>query len=257
MRTPRSLAATAAAAIAAATLAAGPAGADHTWDGYHWARTINPFTLQVGNNAGSPWQTSYRATVSDWTKSSVLDLVGVTGGTTPKSCRPTRGRVEICTSKYGNTDWLGIAQVWLTSGGHIAQGIVKNNDTWFNTARYNTPEWRQFVMCQEVGHTLGLDHQDENHTNTNLGSCLDYTNSPETNQHPNGHDYDQLESLYTHSDSTTTVAASAASAAPAAGAANSQAEWGQAVRYAEGRPILFERVLANGERVITFVIWAR
>jgi hypothetical protein len=40
-------------------------------------------------------------------------------------------------------------------------------------------------MCQEVGHTFGLDHQDENFNNTNLGTCMDYTNDPSTNQHPN------------------------------------------------------------------------
>ena len=50
------------------------------------------------------------------------------------------------------------------------------NDTYFNTAKYNTPVWRNLVMCQEVGHTLGLDHQDEIFDNVNLGTCMDYTN---------------------------------------------------------------------------------
>ena len=52
----------------------------------------------------------------------------------------------------------------------------------------------------EVGHAFGLDHQDENQTNANLGSCMDYTNSPGTNQHPNAHDYEQLELIYAHAD---------------------------------------------------------
>ena len=89
------------------------------------------------------------------------------------------------------------------------QGTVKLNDTYFNTATYNTPAWRNLVMCQEVGHTLGLDHQDETFTNQNLGTCMDYTNSPSSNQHPNAHDYAQLETIYAHTDSTTTVGASA------------------------------------------------
>ena len=54
------------------------------------------------------------------------------------------------------------------------------------------------VTCQEIGHTFGLDHQDENFTNTNLGTCMDYTNDPSTNQHPNQHDYDELASIYGH-----------------------------------------------------------
>ena len=83
------------------------------------------------------------------------------------------------------------------------------NDTYFNTSTYNTTAWRNLVSCQEVGHTLGLDHQDENFNNANLGTCMDYTNNPGTNQHPNQHDYDQLVTIYSHLDSTTTVGAAA------------------------------------------------
>jgi hypothetical protein len=31
--------------------------ADHSWGGYHWARTSNPFTLKVGDNVSSAWDT--------------------------------------------------------------------------------------------------------------------------------------------------------------------------------------------------------
>ena len=49
--------------------------------------------------------------------------------------------------------------VW-TSGSHITQGTTKVNGTYFNIGKYNTPAWRILVMCQEVGHTLGLSHLD-------------------------------------------------------------------------------------------------
>ena len=29
-----------------------PATANHSWEDYHWARTSNPFTLDVGDNVG-------------------------------------------------------------------------------------------------------------------------------------------------------------------------------------------------------------
>ena len=80
----------------------------------------------------------------------------------------------------------------------------------FNTPTYNTPAWRQMVTCQEIGHTFGLDHQDENFNNPNLGTCMDYTSNPSTNMHPNQHDYDQLVTIYSHLDSTTTVGMSTA-----------------------------------------------
>ena len=169
------------------------ASATHSWGGYHWARTSNPFTLQLGDNLSSAWDAYLATTTSDWSLSTVLDSTIVPGGTTAKSCRPTQGRVEVCNSTYGNNGWLGLAQIWV-SGSHITQAIVKVNDTYFNTLTYNTTAWRNLVMCQEVGHTLGLDHQDTNFTNANLGTCMDYTNDPSTNQHPNGHDYEELDS---------------------------------------------------------------
>ena len=86
------------------------------------------------------------------------------GTANPKTCKATAGRIEVCNSTYGKNGWLGIAQIWL-SGGHISQGTVKLNDTYFKTAQYNTTAWRNLVSCQEVGHTFGLDHQDENFSN--------------------------------------------------------------------------------------------
>ena len=46
----------------------------------------------------------------------------------PKNCKAVSGRVEVCNSHYGNTGWLGVAQIWV-SGLHIQQGTVKLNDT--------------------------------------------------------------------------------------------------------------------------------
>jgi hypothetical protein len=70
---------------------------------------------------------------------------------------------------------------------------LKVNDTYFNTPTYDTTPWRNLVMCQEVGHTLGLDHQDTSFDNPNLGTCMDYASNPlgpPDNEHPNKHDYD-------------------------------------------------------------------
>jgi hypothetical protein len=68
----------------------------------------------------------------------------------------------------------------------------------------------QGVMCQEVGHDFGLDHQDTNFNNPNLGTCMDYTRDWSTNQHPNQHDYDQLATIYaSHSDGGARSAATA------------------------------------------------
>ncbi|MCA1831415.1 MAG: hypothetical protein LC750_01495 [Actinobacteria bacterium] len=186
---------------------AAPAGANHSWGGYHWARTANPFTLRLGDNVTSTWDPILATTSSDWSRSTVLDTTIVAGSVTnPKNCKATLGRVEVCNAKYGYNGWLGIAQIWLQSGStHIVQGVVKLNDSYFNTSTYNSTAWRNLVSCQEVAHTFGLDHQDENFDNPNLGTCMDYTNDPSTNQHPNQHDYDELVTIYNHLDSSTTI----------------------------------------------------
>ena len=260
------------AAITVSLLAPGLASANHSWGGYHWARTANPFTLKLGNNVSGAWSSYLGTTSSDWSLSSVLDTTTVAGGTTGRKCRATTGRVEVCSAAYGNNGWLGLASISITGGAHITQGTVKVNDTYFNTASYNTPAWRNLVMCQEVGHTLGLDHQDETFANPNLGTCMDYTNSPDSNQHPNAHDYAQLESIYAHLDATTTVGAAvpggpgkpgagaadggAGAADGGAGAADA-ADWGRLVSSSQdGRRSTFVKDLGAGELIVTIIIWA-
>src|SRR5215510_9324946 len=206
-----------------------PLNATHSWGGYHWARTANPFSLKLGDNLSSVWDPILVTTSNDWSQSTVLDTTVVAGASRGK-CRPTSGRVEVCNAAYGNNGWLGIAQIWV-SGSHITQGTTKLNDTYFNTPTYNTSAWRNLVMCQEVGHTFGLDHQDENFSNANLNTCMDYTNDPSTNQQPNAHDYKELEIIYSHTDTITTV--SNITPMPAAmlnGEFDTPAEWGKHLR---------------------------
>ena len=237
--------------------------ASHSWGSYHWARTANPFTLQLGDNLSSTWK-PYLSTASlDWSQSAVLDTT-IVAGLGGKSCRATSGRVEVCNRKYGNNGWLGLAQIWI-SGSHITKGVVKLNDTYFNKSTYNKPAWRNLVMCQEIAHTFGLDHQDEIFNNANLGSCMDYTNDPDgsikgqaDNQFPNQHDYDQLVTIYSHLDGFDTAFFSAEKG-------NNRVEvdldnpsaWGKIAREdAEGRASLYERDLGRGGKIFTFVTWA-
>lgn len=233
------------------------AEAFHAWGNYHWARSSNPFTLKVGDNVTSSWDTYLQTANSDWTQSTVLDLLTVTGLTSARRCKPVSGRVEVCNYKYGNNGWLGLAQIW-ASGDHITQGVVKLNDTYFNTTTYNKPAWRQLVMCQEIGHTLGLDHQDENFNNAALGTCMDYTSDPTPNQHPNLHDYEQLETMYAHLDTFTSVKQMLTTLPNAETLKNMDLEdlkdLGKQIRQ-RGRAAVFEKDLGRGEKVFTFIIW--
>jgi hypothetical protein len=251
-------------ALVAFGLILGTAWANHSWGNYHWARTSNPFTLKTGDNVSSAWDTYLNTTISDWTASSVLNLSKVATQSN-SSCRATLGRVEVCNGAYGQNGWLGIASIWTGRGkqrNHIVQGTVRVNDTYFNTATYNTSAWRNLVMCQEVGHTIGLDHQDENFNNANLGTCMDYTNNPSTNQHPNAHDYNQLVSIYSHVDNTTTVASGITASGMPPAMKNidfsSRATLGEMVWKSEdGHVAIYVQDFGNGYKVITRVIWVR
>jgi len=252
-------------ALVLALIAAFPSAAvaKHAWGSYHWARTSTtstPFTLLVGDNVSNAWDPYLVQAIVDWNESTVLQLKETAGGTNkPRNCRPTAGRIEACSASYGNTGWLGLAQIWV-KGSHITQAVTKVNDTYFKTATYNTAAWRGMVMCQEIAHDFGLDHQDVTFNNDNLGSCMDYTNDPDggpggfvnddpSNEHPNLHDFEQIGVIYSHLDTTSTVGQAAAGSAPAS--------WGQLVRGSRASGAsLYVRDLGNGQRVYTHVIWA-
>lgn len=241
--------------LALVLVAPASVSATHSWGGYHWARTLNPFTLQLGDKLSDPWHSFLVTTSSDWSVSDVLDTQIVPGTAVKKLCSATTGTVQVCNSRYGSTGWLGVAQIWV-SGSHITKGTVKLNDTYFLTSTYNSTAWRNLVMCQEVGHTLGLNHQDETFSNPNLGTCMDYTNDPSTNQHPNQHDYDQLVSIYSHLDSTTTLASATTTKGGSSGAA-APAGWGRLVAVTNGgHGATFLLDLGSGNLVLTHVLWA-
>ena len=249
------------------------ASADHSWGSYHWARIANPLVLKLGDNVSSVWDTYLSQASSDWSASLALDTAVVTGQSSQKNCRPTAGRVEVCNNKYGNNGWLGIAQIWVNES-HITQTVTKVNDTYFSRVPYNTAAWKQFVVCQEIGHAFGLDHQDENFSNINLGTCMDYTNDPNgliknqlSNEHPNQHDYDELGIIYTHFDSFTSALSSVFNKKTSASASvdgnddntdtSDKKEWGREMRKSnDGRSSFHERDLGKGNKVFTFVIWA-
>lgn len=193
------------AAVAAFLVMASGAQAVTTplWSNYKWART-SLLTIKLGDNVSSAWDPYRTSAISDWSKLSKIDFVATKGSTAASTCAPVFGTVQACNANYGATGWLGLANVWL-AGAYIIEATVRLNEYYFSQPRYNTGAWRQMVMCQEVGHTLGLAHADTNFSNLNLGTCMDYTNDPSglrgtngtlANEHPYAGDYKALNGLY-------------------------------------------------------------
>ena len=259
-----------AALLSCAALVTGPAIANHAWGSYHWGRTSNPLKLEIRTAISSQWTSSVNTAIGDWDQSNVLQLSGpVASGANAKKCTAINGKVLVCNAAYGQRGWLGIASIWL-SGNHITKATTKLNDSYHSYAPYNSSAWRALVACQEIGHDFGLGHQDENFSNPNLNTCMDYTNNPESNQHPNQHDYDQLASIYSHLDSSNTSATQTTNfglrvpgkspvAPPGLNeeAGDSPAEWGKAIgNDGKGRPNLLVQDLGGGRRTVTHVFWA-
>lgn len=234
-----------------------PAAATHSWSNYHWARSTAQLTIPIGDNVDANWDSYLNQAVVDWNKSTVIESPKVAGTTNAKNCKAVPGTIQVCNSRYGQTGWLGIASISL-SGGHISQGTTKLNDTYFSQAQYNTPSWRALVTCQEIGHDYGLGHQDEDFATDSTNSCMDYTNAPSGNEHPDAHDYEQLLDIYNHTE------AAAGTGGPGRGNSglgvepgNTPAEWGRAIHFTrDGRPDVFERVDGPGQKTITHVFWA-
>lgn len=241
----------------AACLLSATAVADHAWANYHWERSSNPITLPVGDNVDNSWDGYLDIAIGDWNSSSVVQSRKVTGSTSPRRCKADNGTVQVCNRAYGYNGWLGIAGISI-SGDHIQSGYVKLNDSYFNSSTYNTVAWRQMVMCQEIGHTFGLGHQDENFNNANLNTCMDYTSDPQSNQAPNQHDWDQLEAIYNHSDTADTGGGSTDGGcnprSPKCNGATVPSGWGRLVSK-HGPVEVFELDLGNGNKILTHVTW--
>lgn len=239
----------AAAFATAAGLVAMPAAAVHGWSNYHWARTSTQVSPPVVDITTSAWTSYVSTAVDDWNRSTVIQSPLTKASGNGRTCKPQAGKILVCNAAYGNNGWLGLASIWL-SNGHISQGTTKLNDTYYASGTYNTPAWRAAVTCQEIGHDYGLGHQDEDSSTDATNSCMEYTNVPAGNEHPDQHDYDQLLVQYNHTD------ASAPAAASGQALGNTMADWGRTIgRDKQGRANEFERDLGNGNKVVTHVTW--
>ena len=249
----------------ACALAAFPVAllANHSWGGYHWARSNNPLGLQVGNNlTTADWSSHYTTAIQDWNQSKMLSLNPV-NGTSNKHCGAVGGTVQVCNGKYGYNGWLGLAQIWLAKrSDHITQGIVKVNDSYFTSSTYDNPNEKQHVMCQEIGHTFGLDHQDT--SGADFNTCMDYFSNTGRNAtstdstHPNAGDNDELDCIYDPADAGKTLTSTTSGrthSCTGTGHLDSTNTWSSSIKQRPGHNGVF--VTRDGAFTrITIVTWA-
>jgi len=260
-------------------IAAGSVHADHAWGPYHWARLSNPFNLVVINSTTPEWDPYVSQALYDWSNGSTSgqtvalseDQEGSTSSRVRRQCKAPSGMVRICNLAYGATGWLGIAGISVDANGHIVRGYTKLNDSYFSSGFYDQPDWKQSVTCQELGHDIGLSHQDEDFNNESLASCMDYQNPPF--EQPNQHDFDQLDGVYDHPDEYSTIAGMDSGVEEGGGGGTCKAPKGKGCNKSDlpqsnrdigwgvslgrrGHSETFMRVDPNGMRHLTHVVWA-
>lgn len=150
--------------------------------------------LELLNALDDTWQNEFAAAVLDWEEGDPDTLtLTVKEGEVDNACTAKDGLMKVCNGNYGDTGWLGINEMLISGGSTIDSSVAKMNEYYLRNADNDK---RQYTMCHEIGHGFGLPHTDEQFGNADLGNCLDYTNNPSANLHPDLSNYNRLKDLY-------------------------------------------------------------
>ena len=200
-------------ALAMLLLSAAAALANNTWNGYHWPDGADPHDGSISLTLVDDlvgYGTEYAAVRADWDSglnggNGPLSLSSSNGGVRPIACNNVAtgaagdliaGTIHVCNAEYGKIGWLGLARIWLAPDGHIDAGVALMNDSYMmeSGSVYDDPNARQHVLCQEIGHTFGLDHQGSPKKQSCMNDRWGLTNLNFVG--PNQHDYDTLDGIY-------------------------------------------------------------
>ncbi|NIR31665.1 MAG: hypothetical protein GWN84_20605 [Gammaproteobacteria bacterium] len=159
--------------------------AQHVWEDYHLQHdALRPVVRD---------ESAYAPDLAAWNE------LG-----TPIQLEPAGAGFELRVTDGGDesSGWLGLATVRIDGDSHITEATVTMNRTLL--AGYK-PVVADHVLCQELGHLLGLDHQrgvpdscmDDCATRPTYAEWMACLEAP-AGTTPNVHDGEQLEDIYAH-----------------------------------------------------------
>lgn len=211
------------------------AHADHAWyvngQPAHWASTVEPAQIDLGENLDDPvWKSMSHIPAFVWSLSP--STTGGLGLSPVLRANPSAGglvsnEVEMYDGLYGRNGWLGQATISVDAQGHITDGTVQ-----LNRSYTLSQSEKHAAINHEVGHTLGLDHED----GTVMCAVLCGIENPVS------HDYEVLNDVNAHVDPYSTTVGEVPAVAPVGRAR---------VRRDGARGVVYVRRLRNdGARVV-------
>lgn len=130
----------------------------HNWDTWHWhtGSTINVWVF-------GPHQAEANAALNDWDSHSDVNFNRVNSHT----------ELSVFSGNYGATGWGGLASIedysfdwwhhWCWC--RIDHAHARYNSFYGGTGGIGANSDIRGIFCQEIGHTIGLDH-------SNTGDCM-------------------------------------------------------------------------------------
>jgi hypothetical protein len=131
-------------------LAAPENASAHWWGNWHWNRSGSAFGIGIQNSCA--YSAECDAAISDINRN--LAPVWLVR-------RGYHTSISVYDGYFGKTGWGGLAQLTSVSGSHIVHAHSMFNRSYPPSSRL----YVQGVQCQEIGHTIGLDH-------SNTSDCM-------------------------------------------------------------------------------------
>ena len=192
-------------------------GTTNAENAVHWIKNTENYNAIVIDSTTDPeWSKLVYQYAAEWSKASGISIVveseplGLVSLAKNylgfEDCPQEEGKIRVCNGEYSD-EWTGHAYIAADgTSNHITSGFILFNDDKFSRAPTHTKPgetlnfkeaYMRMVVCQEFGHIFGLDHDDEDLATTK-GTCMDYSDDPYPNMHPNAHDYEEIAAIYDH-----------------------------------------------------------
>ena len=171
---------------------------DDPFDGvvYRWQdafTTSSGLSITIVDALEEKYHNVFELAVNDWNSGTPDVLHLRTRAIFPDpECKSQTGSIRVCNADYGPTNWKGQNSVLLRDN-EIYASVAKMNDFYLDRSNDAT---REYIMCHELGHGLGLPHTDEWFWNFDQGNCMDYTSRPQNNRKPGQVSFDRLAQKY-------------------------------------------------------------